>query len=379
MSKSSSVASRYEDKFLEGFLGLHKNPPAATFLAEGSSKPEARKLLNFAAFRKDVFLYTLMVDHFAQAGIDLHAARALDVGGGEGTMARLMKSEKLADWVQVVELYEMNQLLPDDLYRRHLRKLRLLGLLHRLGIRHDLYNHATFAGYDYFPSKSSKFFNVKDTGDGKIDEYQLRNFYELDGKYDLITAFSIIDYFNPELFFEKASSLLNPGGFFYAHLAYWWFPVNCALVVGDFPYAGQRLTRSELSEYLEERHPALKQDILTRYDYFHLNKDHPTIADYVELGERFDLEPVFVRPMMPKGGNASKMTPLHPTVLGECKDFSFAEVLEDIARHRPGVRLLDLLTFNVLIGFRKRGPKTTTLQQRVNAIRGLGASDQAVS
>ena len=168
--------------FMDGYRNAHKKVAADEFLAEGSSNPETRAPLPYRAFLKDAFLYSLFVDLFAKAGIEVNARRALDLGGGEGTMARLMKSDGTAAWTHVVELYDMRKLLPDDNYKNYLRRHRVSSLLYRLGLRSGALRPTLFSGYDYWPNKSDKFFHIGGDGDGRIDEYTVRDFYSIDDR-----------------------------------------------------------------------------------------------------------------------------------------------------------------------------------------------------
>jgi hypothetical protein len=339
---------------MDGFRDAHKKVAAEEFLAEGSSNPETRAPLSYRAFLKDVFLYSLFVDLFAKAGIEVKARRALDLGGGEGAMARLMKSDRTAAWTRVVELYDMRKLLPDDQYKSYLRRHRLSSLLYRLGLRNSALRPTLFGGLDYWPNKSDKFFNIGGDGDGQIDEYTMRDFYALDDRYDLLTAFSCVDYFVPQEFFAKAGKLVESGGLMYLHLAYWWFPVNCSLAIGDFPFAPQRLTFDEFSRYLEEFHPDEAKNTVKLYNYFHQGTCHPVADDYIDWANENGFELVAMRRMMPLSEGAKKMTRFTVDALADDPDHNPTQVLSEIRRHSPKVQLADLKTFNLLLGFVRR-------------------------
>ena len=339
--------------FVPGFYDRHKKRDAESFLAEGSSRPENRAPLSYKAFLKDAFLYSLMVDLFQKTGITIRAKRALDVGGGEGTMARLMKSDQRSEQVHVIELYDMQSLLPDTLYAQHLRKHRLTSALYRLGISQRAWRPSLFEAFDYFPNPSDAYFNIGGRR-GDIDSYTLRDFYSTDGSYDLLTAFSCVDYFDPNKFLEKASTLVSPGGHLYLHLAYWWFPVNCSMAVGDFPFAAQRLTSSEYEAYLRTHHPQDAANMMRLYNYFHLGKDHPVADDYVEMANRAGFELLAMRKLMTRSSGAAKMTSSTAETLSDDAHHSPARVLAEIQRFAPGVRLSDLKTFNLLLGFKRR-------------------------
>jgi hypothetical protein len=358
-----------KSRVVPGYRQLHGTVDAPKYLAEGSSRLENRQPLSFAAFMKDAFYYSLMVDLFAKTGIRLKARRALDLGGAEGTIARLMKSDGVADWVQVSELYNMDRLLPDDLYRRHLRKWRVYSMMRRWGLPSEgrAVRPWLFDGLDYWPNKSDKFFNIANRGPGTIDRYSLRDFYSLTGPFDLLTVFSVIDYLDPQAFFEKAGKLVEPGGHLFALLAYWWYPVNCSLVVGAAPYASQRMTRDAFVRHLEQHCPDEVANTMQLYDYFHQGRAHPTADDYIEMANKHGFELVAMRRLISRGGTVLKRTPLPPHILNQDPEYQLSDVLSEAQGHSPGVRLADLKTNNVLLGFVRRQVKPGSVNKAIAA------------
>jgi hypothetical protein len=168
----------------------------------------------------------------------------------------------------------------------------------------------------------------------------------------VISAVSSLAWFRLDDFFSKASALLTPGGVLYVQADYWWFPVNSTYVVGEFPYAAQRLTPDDFSRYVDEFHPEERDDLMRRYGYFHQG-ERPTVDDYVSVARRAGLELCGVRQLMPPphAGTGALSTPRfihHADVAAQ------AAALADIRCFRPDVRATDLGTGWVQIGFVKR-------------------------
>jgi SAM-dependent methyltransferase len=350
---------------IDGYFQTHKKRAGADeILAIQSSVPERRKSLSYSAFLKDIYLYSLLIDLLRDHGIDLNVESALDVGGGEGTMARLLKMEGRAKHTHVIELYDMRGLLTDDLFDSHISRWRRNVLLSGLGLNRysAIKQLSLFESFQSFPGKDSTFFNLRRKNYGRIADYTLRNFYEMEQKFDLVTAFSCVDYFNPELFFKKAGDVLNDGGIFYAHLAYWWYPVNCSLVIGDFPYASQRLSKSDFQRYLRQFRPNEYDDTMERYNYFHLGEHHPTLDEYVEYADRAGFSLIDARRMY---GGRGKLTPFTPFEYNQFADAPLSEVLQNIHDFNPRVGLTDLYTFNALVVFQKRNSGCQALRTSI--------------
>ena len=365
MSRYFETSFGRKIEIVEGYRDLHiKQLPGEILLAGESSKPEKRQPLKYGGFVKDVFLYSCMVDLLRDKNIDLKVGKALDVGGGEGTMARLLRMEGRADHVHVIELYDMRGLLPDSLFNSHVSLMRRHVFLSGVGLaRYDsVRKNSIFEATSHYPHAASAYYHLRKNGPGIIDEYTLRNYYDVEGKYDLLTAFSCVDYFNPELFFKKAGEILNDGGIFYAHLAYWWYPVNCSLVIGDFPYTSQRLNKADFSRYLREVRPDEYEDTMERYNYFHLGEHHPTVDQYVEYADKAGLSLIASQRLL---GGRGKMSPFTPSELNEFSDAPLSMVLEDIHQFNPRVGMTDLYTFNALVAFRKRPTGQKTLAKTV--------------
>ncbi len=217
---------------------------------------------------------------------------------------------------------------------------------------------------DYLRSWEEKFGYVPDgyitrfsSLSGDLDNYLTKDIFTLSGKYDLITSFLTLSYFNTEKIIKKVSTLLDDGGIFTFTCDYWWYPINSTKISGDFPYACQRLERDDLKRYYEEFHPSLATDVMKRYDYY--SKIHPTIEDYRSIGKKNGLTMVASLRMAPKGFLPVNNGPrgITPDILDSLEDVSLREILDEIHAFRPDVTLEDLKTCFILLAFSKDGQK----------------------
>ena len=346
-----------EVPIIPGYFEKHAPQPAAgDYLCDlvAASKPENCSPLSYSAWVKDLYLYSLMVDTFAIAGVDLRVESMLDVGGGEGTMARLAKLEGRARAARVVELYDMSAHLPDDLFRSHLSRYRRDRMLVKSRIANPirLNKEEMFGRHGRWPAPSGPYFKLQTVGDGCHDGFLAQNYFEISEQVDLLTAFSCIDYFDPEQFFAKAGDLVRPGGYFFGALAYWWYPVTCAWLYGDFPYAAQRLTAEDFDRYLTERRPEIRENSMRLFNYFHLGGHRPVLDGYLETAHRYGFSPVRAERLMATRRN--KLNPLLPVEIKQSIPGGLAAVLTDIQRHRADVRMVDLYTNWILLAMVRR-------------------------
>jgi hypothetical protein len=359
--------------FVPGYRAAHAKLRAAKpdlILTEEAYDPAKKSPIGYGAFVKDALLYSMMVDTFAKRNISLRAERMLEVGGSEGAVARLAKTDGAARWAQVVELFDMRPLLPDNIYLSHLRRHRIYSALRKLGHRKRGDRTELFNARDYWPNTSDKFFNINRAGDGKIDEYTIRDFYDLTGSYDLISSQCSMDYFVPPDFFKKSAELIPPGGYVYVHVAYWWYVVNMTYTIGHFPYLAQRMPRDEVVRYLDQEHAADRDSILTLYDYYHAGAMKPVLDDYVEYADAAGLELIYSRRHMPQGKN--KRTPLTPEMLNSDSEHQLRHILNEVQEHAPQVRLADLKTSHVTMAFQRRAARTGHLKEIISRVRAKG-------
>lgn len=321
---------------------------SAVFGKGGGTRP-----LGFDGFVKDVYQYALMLDFLKTLGLDRRWVAALDVGGAEGVVSRLLRGQGRASHTTTVEIEDFRPALSTRRFVRLWLKLRLATALarRRPALRGCLTAGAPWRGkalsnytedFGWTPPADSPFWRVRLPRPPRIDRYELGDFYRLPGPYDLIVAVSAIAWFRIEELFEKVRALLRPGGVFYAQADYWWFPVNSTYVIGEFPYVTQRLTAEDFARYLEEFHPDESADMLRRYSYFHRGA-HPTMDDYATAARRAGLEVLGMRGLTP-GLHTPGTPPATPRFIVR-EDVSARDAaLVDVRRFRPGVTEADLGT-----------------------------------
>ena len=303
------------------------------------------------SYLKDVFLYSLMLDFLMRRGIECRWETALDIGGAEGFVSRLLKAEGIVKKAACVDIIDIQQ-----------RSSRIQEFQRNFRINLKLGNSKALLGwqpttYGFSPPPGHKFWNIKFNHNPELDDYIFGDFLNMQGSFDFISGLAVIPYFELEELFAKLSALLRPGGIFFCLVDYWWWPVNSTMVCGRFPYASQRLTAEDFELYVREFHASEAEDILMRYNYYHKGKQRPTVSDYLDYGWRAGFEPIGYERLMPSEKPHPK-TPMPPKALEQCKEFSFEEVLEDIHCLRPDVKLVDLQTAFVMFAMTKRDRAT---------------------
>lgn len=320
-----------------------------------TTAPSGAEMMSFSGFCKDVFEHGMMLDFLASLGAPTRWGAALDIGGAEGAMARLLKAEARAERSDVVEAVDFSR----NLSSQHFSEL--LGNFTRevdegrggelLGSR---WGYDTQGYFGYYVSEGGHFWDVRQRGDCDVDTYLVRSVYDIDGSYDFITAHLALDYFDVDRLYSKVSSLLVKGGVFYVLIPYWWWIVNTVVMVRDIPlgrmpFACQRLTREDLRRFLETHHPDSAARVMERYDYFHRGTGHPVVDDYVEKARKAGLAVLGTRRLL----NGHFNTTLTPRKLDQVDPTLFEDVLADIHQFRPDVHSLDLQTTFVMAAFIK--------------------------
>lgn len=194
--------------------------------------------------------------------------------------------------------------------------------------------------YDDQPPKD--FYSFKFKALPHLDRYICGDVFELEEKFDLVTSFSSMEWFNANTSFKKISDLLNVGGVYYFWVSNWWCDVNVTRLCGHFPYAMQRMSREDYFRYLEEHLPENAEAMKHAYDFFDPN--HPTLADYIEIAYENGLVPLAFRSPVEEEQFTHRRG-IHPLGYALNEDQLLREVLDDIHQIRPDVRLHDLLPF----------------------------------
>lgn len=296
---------------------------------------------------KDYIEYSLFRDFLINSGKLRNWNNLLDIGGREGHIARIMKYEGIAKNVETIDILNM---------KRPSNKSLLINIIKSkvaLRLKPSMFKRLTKGnfGWKVDGEKLNKVFSMKSIS---LDNYIIGDFlnHKFNKKYDLITAFLCIEYLDLEKLLIKAYDLLEDGGTFAFLVNYWYWPVNSTEIVGDFPWAIQRLTRDDVSKYFGECYPDEHDDIMERYDYFHQGKQRPTLTDYIESARKVGFNLSGYQRFTPNETTAAT-SPFPPTTLENFNDISIEEVLEDIRCFAPNVVYEDLKTSDVLCIFTK--------------------------
>lgn len=307
----------------------------------------------FFAFIKDAFEYGMMIDFLAHHGLKGPWDSALDVGGAEGTVSRFLKSEKLVRRADCIDIKDFSKTLPDSLYDSYLRKFRLYAWLNKVGLKKPNLKVNFHEHFNYAPTLSDKYYNLQAKAAGRIDHYYTHSIYEHREKYDFISALLCFPYFDLRQLFPKISSLLNHGGVFYFITDYWWSQVNSSQIVGNFPYACQRLTREDLIRYFETNHPDEVPYVTKKYDYYHCQMPAPVVSTYVQLAQDCGMELIDSRRQITQSVDNERIF-ITPQDLDKDPRSKLSDVLDDIHQFRKDVKVEDLMTAFVHGAFVKK-------------------------
>ena len=366
--------------FVEGYRDSHNirhkpGAPAREWVeTEESIMREPR--MTYSYFRKDLIEYLLTMDFLRSVGIEGPWKSALDIGGREATIARLLKATNTAGSVESIDILPFHKKLSDSLFKELLKEVFMprrgpLRIPRRLaGMVDSKYYNWAFSQNLEFGFTPDRMFgwdvvlkNLSDPDACYVDDFMTHRF---DRKFDFIVSLLTVAYFDVDELMERVANLLLPGGIFVFLVDYWWFPVNSTNIVADFPYACQRLTRDDLLRYFDEFHPNETSIVNEFYDTHHKGKPE-TLADYAETAERHSLGILGERRFVPSSETGNR-TPLMPATLDHYENSALPSVLENIRCFRQDVQLIDLKSAFVMAAFRKREERKPDLSERIREL-----------
>jgi len=353
--KSIDFVSGYKNSHIKTNSSVkHKNVSYHAFLekVKKNIKYIYSDQLAYRGFYKDIGVFCLVLDTLSKINLLKPYGRGLDIGGAEGGFARFLRGAGVVKHVTCNDYNDLSYRLPKSLYIKYLLKFYVArffnGKLPKFRIP-DLeinfgptINNQTLKSQNFFKS-------------GIIDDFVVGDFmsFEANGqKYDFISSVLCMNHFNSKEKMSRVSELLEDDGVFFMIASNFWWIVNVTEIIGDFPYAQQRLTRDELQDYFIQNHPDEAKDVIERYDYFHKSDHKPTLNDYIEDAKENGLTLVHAEYLIPTSSEHSK-TPFPPQTMEKQGELDMLEVLEDVQRHRPDVRLLDLQAPYLIAVFRK--------------------------
>ena len=284
-------------EFIPGFKDAHLKVRYSDIVTPYADMVPDKGNMCIDGFVKDAYEYALMIDFLEELGVRTRWKKGLDLGGAEGTISRMLRGEGRLKQAVTIDMSDASSSLTTGIYARHWLRFKIACWVSRFSpaLRRFLLGagkwrgkrmSAMFNHWGYWPPASSAFWNLKWKAVPRLDRYIAGDVYEHNDKYDLVTAFFCLDYFDIEKAFRKISDLLVDDGTFFMAVNYWWYPVNASGIVGDFPYCCQRLTREDFQRYFQQHHPEEAADALQRYDYFHQAKLRPTLNDFAEIAAR---------------------------------------------------------------------------------------------
>ena len=150
------------------------------------------------------------------------------------------------------------------------------------------------------------------------------------------------------------------GGIFIWNDPYYWFPVPPSNLIGYFPYTSQRLNTYDFKKYICTFHSKIKNHMLRVYN--HIPRPAPTIKNYIDIGERYNLFPLAIKRTQ-FGNNFPLNLGAGPAVFNQFKNTNLTEVLKNIHQFRDDVTYEDLLTGRIIIALQKR-PKNKKLNSK---------------
>lgn len=294
------------------------------------------------AVAKDLVQFSACISFLQRHHLPIGWADVLDLGGGEGAIARFFKAAGFVGRAYNLDLDTYPITSDDQFFARCITAIQQMDRIEAPGIKllkdgiarvKDLFDHhpqgPLLDGVHLdFPKPTT------------LDRHFEQNLFDAEGSYSLVTAFSVLEFLDLEEAFKKIRSLLVPGGMFVGATNYCWYPVYANGLIGRFPYLQQRLTLSDARRYAEAHQPELLENLDRRYLHYHQGA-RPTVPDWIEAARQNGLKTVAYERVMPKRNWRS---PDDPQALMKAKRFDPNEVLRDIHYTHKKVSLDDLFT-----------------------------------
>ncbi len=293
--------------------------------------------------------------------------RLLDIGCGYGLQPRIIKAMGLAREAVGLDLYDRASSIDERRLRRQHRQLRWFRHIDRWQARIDAKPESQWSDFERAfmlrfqgPRLLAKYrqgwvpgpdlYDMKFVTDPTLDKLIIGDVFEVEEKFDFITAFSSMEWFEAPTAMKKIASMLNDGGVFYMYVANWWHAVAGGKAAGHFPFAAQRMEKADFARYTHESLPRNADALVKAAEFY--DPTHPTLRDYVRYGAENGLlalafqQDVSAAPFHKKYGLSSRGW-------GELEPQALEEALADIRAFRPDVELSDLLATNTYIVFKK--------------------------
>jgi len=322
-----------------------------------------------------------LLEAFADTRFARPGGRALDIGCGRGVHLRLLKGWGYIDEAVGIDVYDhctgFDESSLDRMHRRFKWLRYAEAMQDRIAakppsqwseIEYLIMNRVPtvrkFAA-DYGHRPGSDIYRLKMKRRPSMDRFVAGNVFEFEDRFDLVTSFASLDWFPAERIFGKVSSLLADGGFFYVWVTNWWHAMNTTNVFGHFPFAAQRMTKSDFDAYVRATMPEHHETIMNSHSYF--DPGHPTLADLVDTARAHGLVPLTWKQNVlpdvarPRGGLSS-------LGVAQLDQAGFSSAYEDAQTVKTGLRAVDMLPYSYSILFQKTRQDTKLDTDRLAAI-----------
>jgi SAM-dependent methyltransferase len=324
-------------------------------------------LLGYSARYANAYRLTKILE---SGGLPNQFGSMLDIGCGHGVQPRILHGLGIVNHCTGIDLFDRATSIDEDHLRRQHRKLRWMKHVDRYhsrilrkppSKRSDLDNAILSKGVNLRDRIHKKagwkpemdFYSLPLKQQPKLDRFIAGNVFELEEKFDLVTAFSAVEWFNYEDILSKISDLLEDGGVLYFYVANWWHSVTGGRVAGHFPFAAQRLTQEDFRRYVESELPEFAEPLKKHYDFF--DPGHPTMSDYLDAAANHNLLPVWYQSCV-SPVNYSPKFGLTSRGWGEMQMSELDEVLEDMRQFKPNISIADIMPLTHYMAFQKVDP-----------------------
>lgn len=324
---------------------------------------QARKVddVSFLGFAGKFYETSLVLDVMRRAGLPRAFARGLDIAAGPALHIRLMRLLGVVGHSEAIDIYDGHGRCSEALLRSHARRHRILAEAHRGQkllphfVRRSVPKLARFDAK--FPLGIEEFGHRPDAAPyhqrlrpgPSLDRYRVGNVFDLEEKYDLVTSFMGLDYFDFRGIVTKVFRLLNPGGVFCFIVSYWWYPINNTLLYGRFPYLVQQLNTAQALDYYGRCHADVSlPGISQRLEYS--DQTRPTLTDYERIAQSEGYTHIASLRLHPNP-EANPRAVVGPTAIDRIPGYALAEIAARAARVNPSVSVTDLMTSHVLMVF----------------------------
>lgn len=341
-----------------------KSQIRSSFVSDSALKTTDFGKAKISHIGTDLDSYTLLIDFLDELGMLKQYKTALDIAGGEGIHAALLRGN-YAEHVEVADVRDGTDPALTRKLKRALWKYRFQKIEDRLfnggfgkhrvkRIQHlEHLNTPTFKNYYNFGFRRTP----------KVDRFIVGDWRKtVDRQYDFIMSFMSFWLWDHTQAIPQVAKLLKPGGVFAVVAPWCWtgrgMGGTASSLGGGFPFFEQRLTMQDQKRYYEQFKPNLAQYVETAYRFF--DPHRPTIDQHVNVALQNGL---MVRGTKRLYYNYSNMALTYREFFGdkiivnpECKTGVVAdlgEVLANIRRFRNDITVEDLLSKGVVFVFQK--------------------------